>query len=1228
LYQKRGENVEEDTKRRLKRICSSLYNDLKTGDIFYSVGEALMSRLSIWLLGPFKAELDGEHLSGFRSEKVRALLSYLAVEAQRPWGRSTLADLLWPDFPEQAALSNLRNALSNLRRTIGDLNAEPPLLEISQETIQFNPSGDSWLDVKTFLDLVPKTGLESADQVDIERLEQAFALYRGDFMEGFTVASAPFEEWVLTTREQLRGKLLQVVQLLALAHERTGNLTSALDYTRSWIDLDPWDEAAYRHRMQMLARSGQRNAALSLYEELSARLAQELGVAPEPETVQLCERVRSGQPVSFPRAGTSRMELEGTPPIDPGPLPQYLVKDSQVEVEFKLFVARQKELKQLESGLERGLQGDGAVYFVTGEPGSGKTTLLAEFSCRAMQKHNNLIVLWGQCNAYTGQGDPYFPFLNITRMLAGDVESLLSGGVITLEHAGRLWKYLPDTLTALLDYGPDLIGRFLLGGYRPSLVQKHPGVNPDRLEDLHAQLRGRLQGPAQPRLQQAALLEQFAQVVTALSQHHPLVIILDDLQWIDPGSVNLLFHLGRRLGGSKMLLLGAYRSEEVSLGREGASHPLEGIVQEMGAMYGEIQVDLMQSEGAAFVDALLDSEPNALKPEFRHTLYQRTSGHPLFTIELLRGMQLRGELIRDRQGKWVEGLHLNWEDLPAKVEAVIARRICHLPDECQELLNVACVEGEQFTGEVLARVMGRDESQVHDLLSQEIGKRHRLVAAQGLKQIGEQRLSTYRFRHSLFQTYLYNHLDILERSRLHGNVGNELEKVYQADQEKLSEFSYTLARHFETGGIVEKAVRYYNLAGKNALRLSASQEALAHFYHAIHLMETLPASAERDRKELELQLSLGPPLTALKGWAPPEMAVAYERAQELCQYISDHSQLIPALWLLSVYRLGRSEHTEVDLLVARLFRLAQQASNPDLLSLASLQVSPFYQGKFSLAKKVLERVSTSNDLNQQCNLAQQYGMAPAVVGPAYLAECLWFLGFPIQADQYSMEARELAEAIKHPMTSCYAISRSCWLAASKADLEQLHDQSEKLYRITQRYGFKNFEFAAVFFENWAQVQSGMSATGRLEKMYRLIEAYHATGTVLNRTAFLVLFGLACAKAGQIKRGLVAVNNSIGLAEKTGELWYQAEAYRVKGELLARHETDISKAENCFLTAHQIANQQGAKMLELRAVVSLYKLRQRRYRGKDGREILAKIYNSFTEGFDTPDLQTAKALLDN
>ena len=263
-----------------------------------------MSRLSIWLLGPVIAEVDGERLSGFRSDKVRALLSYLSMESHRPWARTTLAGLLWPNNSEKAALSNLRNALSNLRRVLGSVGEVSPFLDIAQETIQFNPASDSWLDIKVFSDLAAKKEPLPDEVIDVEKWKNALSLYRGEFMEGFSIDSSPFEDWMLSTREHLRQQLLRTIRALVIAHELSGECITALDYTRRWIALETWDEDAYRHSMQILAGNGQRNAALAQYEELHSRLSHDLGVAPEPKTVQLYERIRDGHSAAFAPAST------------------------------------------------------------------------------------------------------------------------------------------------------------------------------------------------------------------------------------------------------------------------------------------------------------------------------------------------------------------------------------------------------------------------------------------------------------------------------------------------------------------------------------------------------------------------------------------------------------------------------------------------------------------------------------------------------------------------------------------------------------------------------------------------------------------------------------------------------------------------------------------------------------------------------------------------------------
>ncbi|HUT21079.1 MAG TPA: AAA family ATPase, partial [Anaerolineae bacterium] len=254
-----------------------------------------MARLSLSLLGPFQATLDGEPISGFKANKVRALLAYLATEAHRhPRGhhRHALAGLLWPDKPDRAALASLRNALANLRKAMGDRDATPPYLQITRETIRFDPASDHWLDVAAFQALVETT---EADRPDHQRLEEAVGLYRGGLLEGFSVRDSPeFEEWVLVLRERLHWQALEALGALAAYHEGRGAYAKAIACAQRQVALEPWQEGAHRRWMRALALSGQRGAALAQYENCRQVLAEELGVEPEAETVTLYEQIREG----------------------------------------------------------------------------------------------------------------------------------------------------------------------------------------------------------------------------------------------------------------------------------------------------------------------------------------------------------------------------------------------------------------------------------------------------------------------------------------------------------------------------------------------------------------------------------------------------------------------------------------------------------------------------------------------------------------------------------------------------------------------------------------------------------------------------------------------------------------------------------------------------------------------------------------------------------------------
>jgi predicted ATPase len=399
--------------------------------------------------------------------------------------------------------------------------------------------------------------------------------------------------------------------------------------------------------------------------------------------------------------------------------------------------------------------------------------------------------------------------------------------------------------------------------------------------------------------EQRDLFNQYTKVYQTIASEQPLLLLLDDLQWADLGSISLLFHLGRRIEEHRILIVGAYRPTEISATPSGEPHPLGKVAAEFKRGFGDIQVDLgsiEQEEGRKFVDDFLDTEPNRLSVTFREALYRRTGGHPLFTIELLRAMEDRGDVIRDQEGQWGEAPSLDWEQLPARVEGVIEERICRLDEELQKLLTVASVEGEEFTAEILAEVLGQDVKAVVKDLSDKLDKQHRLVLAQGVRRLGEERLSVYRFRHTLFEKHLYNQLDRVERINLHEEIGNRLEKIHRT---QVDEVAVALARHFNEAGIQNKAVTYFEKAGNRAKQLSADEDAISHFMRGIELLQTMPETPERAQRELGLQISLGAPLITTRGYGASEVNDAFTRARELSIMVLDPPQLLQSSLLHS-----------------------------------------------------------------------------------------------------------------------------------------------------------------------------------------------------------------------------------------------------------------------------------------------------------------------------------------
>jgi DNA-binding SARP family transcriptional activator len=707
-------------------------------------------------------------------KKNRALLAYLALESNRPHRRESLAALFWPNQPETKANNSLRQSLYLLRHlTATDLSKGCHLL-ISSEQVQLNADSDLWIDVVEFENLLAECkshhpGGEILCNTCRDRLDLAIKLYQGELLAGLSLPRcSKFDDWQVYAQESCHNQALAAISMLSEYFEAIHDYVHLIVYAQKEIELEPWRETAHQRKMMALAMSGQHDRALLQYESLRTIIQRDLGAAPSDETVRLYKQI-----VAHALPG----------PID-------YIQDSWgtslylSQSEGNSFTGRRLELARLSTYLEDALIGRGRVAFIRGEAGMGKTALMNEFARRAMQTYPDLLVASGSSSGFSGSGTTYQPFREILGMLAGIHDAPRTWTGISPEHSRRLHTALPAVLQTLQDTSPGLVGTLIpvsdliLNAHQ---AFRYPAANSASqeallsLEDLVWQTAtyrytSVVSGPAPVHTSQKPddLIDQVARLLLRLSRRFPLLLILDDLQWADSSSVNLLFHLGKRLAGGRILILGAYRPEDtipVALG-EFHRHPLVALINEFQRLFSDLQVDLSQADGRALLRDYLESQQNHLDQDFQEKFYQLTGGNALFIVELLRDFQERGELLQER-APGLSGPCLDWERLPTRVEAIISERLSRLDPTSRSLLDAASVQGEVFDAVALAHVLGVNCSEVTTRLSGILCKHHQLVSSLDFTGQDDMCESRYRFRHLLDQKYLYQSLDYIERARLH-----------------------------------------------------------------------------------------------------------------------------------------------------------------------------------------------------------------------------------------------------------------------------------------------------------------------------------------------------------------------------------------------------------------------------------------------------------------------------
>jgi predicted ATPase len=847
-------------------------------------------------------------------------------------------------------------------------------------------------------------------------------------------------------------------------------------------------------------------------------------------------------------------------------------------------VGRHDELAKLRAGFESAAAGRGLFLCVTGEPGIGKTTLVEDFLAELADAGRSCTVACGRCSERLAGADAYLPFLEA-------LESLLHGD--GSESAARAMKAVAPTWYAQ--------------------------VVPLAADDSSF-ARVLLETKAASRERLTRELGAFLQEV---ARSRPLLLFLDDLHWADASTVDLLAYIGSRCVGLPLLLLLTYRPTDLLLGK----HPFVRLKQDLQArgICREVSLELLTHQD---IERYLALEfPEHRFPEgLAALIHAKTEGNPLFMVDLLRHLRDR-QVIAQEQGRWmlVQSLPDLERELPESVRSLIERKIAQLGEEDRRLLVAASVQGSEFEAAVVARALELNAAEVEDQLER-LERVHAFVRLVGEHDFPDRTLTLrYRFVHVLYQNALYGSLRPTRRVSLSAAVAQALVGYYG---DKSADVAGELALLFQAAREFARAVDYFLLAAQNAARLFANQEAVVLARRGLELLGALPDSPERARQELALLIALGPPLIATKGWMEPEVETTYTRARALCRTVGETPQLFPTLWGLWFFSAQRP-HIETALnLGEQLLSLARVTQDQALLLQAHHALGPTYllAGDWASSHAHLEQGIVLYDAQQHRAHAFLYGgHDPGVCCLCHGACALWMLGYPDQALRCSQEAVDLARELSHPTTVAHALVLSGMLRQFRRERPETQELAEELERLSAEHGLPTYLAGGAALRGWALAQGGRGEEGCAQIRQSL--AASASSASYWRPYFRVLLAEAYNKGGESEQGLAVLVEALRQAADTRMGFQEPEMHRLKGEfLLARAPANPADAEASFRQAIDIARRQGAKSLELRAVLSLSRLYQQQGKEEEARPMLAEIYGWFTEGFDTADLQEARALL--
>ncbi|HUA35506.1 MAG TPA: AAA family ATPase [Candidatus Binataceae bacterium] len=836
------------------------------------------------------------------------------------------------------------------------------------------------------------------------------------------------------------------------------------------------------------------------------------------------------------------------------------------------FVGREREMEAMRDASELTRVGRGQIVAAMAEAGTGKSRLFFEFKA----KHQSGWMVLETFSVSHGKASAYLPTIELLhgyfRITSDDDvrtrREKVNGKVLTLDRS------LEDTLPYL----------FVLLG----IIE-----GDDPLAQMDGQVRRR------------RTLEAIKRILLRESMNQPLMVIFEDLHWVDEETQGFLNLLAESIGTAKILLLVNYRPEY--------SHQWNS-----KTYYIQLRLDPLGKESAEEMLSALLGDGTELAP-LKRLIVEKTEGNPFFMEETVQVLFDENALVRDG-GAVKLTRSLAALKIPPTVQAILAARIDRLPQDAKDLLQTLAVIGREFPLSLIRAVVSIPDDEIRRLLDVlQVGE---FIYEQPA--IGD---SEYTFKHALTQEVSYNSLLMERRRQLHGRIGAALERLYA---NSIDDYLDELAHHYSRSGNSAKALDYLESAGLRAVGRLAYGEATRNLTAALELLELTPSSPERDRREFALQTNLGPALMAAKGWAAPETERAYLRAERLAETGATPEQqfaLLVGLFGLLYVGGNLSEARERQ---KPIWDFVDRHPDPVFLLEAihhdwSVALSA---GELEASQRHVERGLALFESKLRSAVVPLYSAHhPAVCAHGWEAQLSWLRGRPDAARRCADRAALLANELGDAMSAAFALYLKALVHRMMLEPELALEIAAAAINTAEDVGFLYVVRHARVVKGWA-----LTELGRAEEGVALIreetDVLAANREELFLTLSLATLADACLRAGRIEDGLTAIGDALDLVHRSGECFWESEINRIRGQLLlGQNPSDPALARASVEHAIKKARQQGAKSLELRATASLARMLMSTDRRDEARAMLAEIYNWFTEGFDTADLKEAKALLE-